>query len=149
MQPDGLDSKLDLFTLFVRRIPSGTTNQELEEFFSNYGPLRSCFVVDKKNLPVEAKLQLGLLTLQVRKMLFKQNKSLAISNSKIKSSRSNMLLRNILPNSFLSIPRMISFLSLNLAILNKINLLPLRIYCYTNYLVILQRLICSSFYLST
>ncbi|KAJ1961109.1 RNA recognition motif-containing protein [Dipsacomyces acuminosporus] len=37
-------------TLFVRGVPKDATNEELEEFFSNVGPVRSCFVVgEKKN----------------------------------------------------------------------------------------------------
>ncbi|KAJ2380369.1 RNA recognition motif-containing protein, partial [Coemansia sp. RSA 2611] len=35
--------------LFVRGVPKDATNEELEGFFSNVGPVRSCFVVcDKK-----------------------------------------------------------------------------------------------------
>ncbi|KAJ1679062.1 RNA recognition motif-containing protein, partial [Spiromyces aspiralis] len=36
-------------TLFVRRIPRDTTNDMLEEFFSEIGPIRSCFVVADKS----------------------------------------------------------------------------------------------------
>lgn len=32
-------------TLFVRNLPYDATNPELETFFSNIGPIRSCFVV--------------------------------------------------------------------------------------------------------
>ncbi|KAJ2399929.1 RNA recognition motif-containing protein [Coemansia sp. RSA 2559] len=32
-------------TLFVRGVPKDATSEELEEFFSNIGPVRSCFVV--------------------------------------------------------------------------------------------------------
>ncbi|KAJ1796971.1 RNA recognition motif-containing protein, partial [Coemansia sp. RSA 2399] len=32
-------------TLFVRGVPKDATGEELEEFFSNIGPVRSCFVV--------------------------------------------------------------------------------------------------------
>ncbi|KAJ2844160.1 RNA recognition motif-containing protein, partial [Coemansia brasiliensis] len=35
--------------LFVRGVPKDATNEELEEFFSNVGPVRSCFVVGDKN----------------------------------------------------------------------------------------------------
>ncbi|PVV04923.1 hypothetical protein BB560_000562 [Smittium megazygosporum] len=35
-------------TLFVRNIPTEATNQQLEEFFSQIGPVRSCFIVTKK-----------------------------------------------------------------------------------------------------
>ncbi|KAJ2077396.1 RNA recognition motif-containing protein [Coemansia sp. RSA 988] len=35
-------------TLFVRGLPKSATNEELETFFSNIGPVRSCFVVAKK-----------------------------------------------------------------------------------------------------
>ncbi|KAJ1742243.1 RNA recognition motif-containing protein [Coemansia sp. RSA 989] len=35
--------------LFVRGIPKDATNEEFEEFFSNVGPVRSCFVVSDKN----------------------------------------------------------------------------------------------------
>ena len=38
----------DKNTLFVRKLPFATTNQELQEYFSAFGPLRSCFVVTKK-----------------------------------------------------------------------------------------------------
>ncbi|KAJ1938834.1 RNA recognition motif-containing protein, partial [Linderina pennispora] len=34
--------------LFVRGIPKDATNTELEEFFSEVGPIRSCFVVTEK-----------------------------------------------------------------------------------------------------
>ncbi|KAJ1890501.1 RNA recognition motif-containing protein [Kickxella alabastrina] len=34
--------------IFVRGIPKDASNQELEEFFSNIGPVRSCFVVGEK-----------------------------------------------------------------------------------------------------
>lgn len=34
--------------LFVRGVPKDATNQELEEYFSNVGPVRSCFVVTEK-----------------------------------------------------------------------------------------------------
>ncbi|KAL3901729.1 MAG: hypothetical protein SGCHY_000357, partial [Lobulomycetales sp.] len=32
-------------TLFVRNVPFSTTNEQLEEFFSDVGPIRSCFIV--------------------------------------------------------------------------------------------------------
>ncbi|KAI8320595.1 RNA-binding domain-containing protein, partial [Martensiomyces pterosporus] len=35
--------------LFVRGIPKDATNEELEEFFSNVGPIRSCFVATVRN----------------------------------------------------------------------------------------------------
>ncbi|KAJ1914620.1 RNA recognition motif-containing protein [Mycoemilia scoparia] len=35
-------------TLFVRKIPRDATSSELEEFFSEIGPVRSCFVVEDK-----------------------------------------------------------------------------------------------------
>ncbi|XP_070550742.1 RNA-binding protein 28-like isoform X1 [Ptychodera flava] len=35
-------------TLFVRNLPYSTTNEKLEEVFSDIGPLRRCFVVSKK-----------------------------------------------------------------------------------------------------
>ncbi|KAJ2908723.1 RNA recognition motif-containing protein, partial [Coemansia aciculifera] len=43
--------------LFVRGIPKDATNQELEEYFSNIGPVRSCFVIAEKKpeKPAEAK----------------------------------------------------------------------------------------------
>ena len=34
-------------TLFVSTLPFTSTNEELEEFFSSVGPVRSCFVVKK------------------------------------------------------------------------------------------------------
>ncbi|KAJ2663265.1 RNA recognition motif-containing protein [Coemansia sp. RSA 1200] len=40
--------------LFVRGIPKDATSSDLEEFFSNIGPIRSCFVVaDKTTVPPE------------------------------------------------------------------------------------------------
>ncbi|CAG8435548.1 8466_t:CDS:1 [Funneliformis caledonium] len=41
-------------TLFVRRIPYDATNSEFETFFSEIGPLRSCFLVKDKepNVPL-------------------------------------------------------------------------------------------------
>ncbi|KAJ1949026.1 RNA recognition motif-containing protein, partial [Linderina macrospora] len=39
--------------LFVRGIPKDATNTELEEFFSEVGPIRSCFVVTEKKEPKE------------------------------------------------------------------------------------------------
>ncbi|KAJ2002107.1 RNA recognition motif-containing protein [Coemansia sp. RSA 2322] len=41
--------------LFVRGIPKDATNQELEEYFSNIGPVRSCFVVGEKKPEAPAK----------------------------------------------------------------------------------------------
>ncbi|KAJ2029402.1 RNA recognition motif-containing protein, partial [Coemansia sp. S610] len=41
--------------LFVRGIPKDATNQELEEYFSNIGPVRSCFVVGEKKPEKPAK----------------------------------------------------------------------------------------------
>ncbi|KAJ2751633.1 RNA recognition motif-containing protein [Coemansia pectinata] len=41
--------------LFVRGIPKNATNQELEEYFSNIGPVRSCFVVGEKKPEKPAK----------------------------------------------------------------------------------------------
>ncbi|KAJ1662450.1 RNA recognition motif-containing protein [Coemansia sp. RSA 1813] len=41
-------------TLFVRGVPKDATGEELEEFFSNIGPVRSCFVVTDKNTAVPA-----------------------------------------------------------------------------------------------
>ncbi|PVU89919.1 hypothetical protein BB559_004855 [Furculomyces boomerangus] len=35
-------------TLFVRGIPPNANNQQLEEFFSEIGPIRSCFIVNEK-----------------------------------------------------------------------------------------------------
>src|SRR5439155_18726807 len=35
-------------TLFVRRIPYDATNSDFEAFFSEIGPLRSCFLVKDK-----------------------------------------------------------------------------------------------------
>lgn len=41
-------------TLFVRGIPFTATNEELETFFSEFGPLRSCFaVIDKEAAAVK------------------------------------------------------------------------------------------------
>ncbi|KAG2186530.1 hypothetical protein INT44_002754 [Umbelopsis vinacea] len=44
-------------TLFVRNIPYDATNQELEEFFSDIGPTRSCFVVMDKSQEEAEKVQ--------------------------------------------------------------------------------------------
>jgi nucleolar protein 4 len=44
-------------TLFVRNIPYDATNQELEEFFSDLGPIRSCFVVMDKSEEEPEKVQ--------------------------------------------------------------------------------------------
>jgi nucleolar protein 4 len=44
-------------TLFVRNIPYDATNQELEEFFSELGPIRSCFVVMDRNQEGTEKVQ--------------------------------------------------------------------------------------------
>lgn len=44
-------------TLFVRNIPYDATNQELEEFFSDLGPIRSCFVVTDKTQEETEKVQ--------------------------------------------------------------------------------------------
>ncbi|KAJ2325683.1 RNA recognition motif-containing protein, partial [Coemansia sp. RSA 2681] len=41
--------------LFVRGIPKDATNQELEEYFSNIGPVRSCFVIGEKKPEKPAK----------------------------------------------------------------------------------------------
>ncbi|RKP11822.1 hypothetical protein BJ684DRAFT_12385, partial [Piptocephalis cylindrospora] len=38
-------------TLFVREVPETATSAELEEFFANIGPVRSCFVVSNKEIP--------------------------------------------------------------------------------------------------
>ena len=35
-------------TLFVRNIPYSTTNDKLQEIFSEFGPIKSCFVVKDK-----------------------------------------------------------------------------------------------------
>ncbi|CAO3690899.1 unnamed protein product [Umbelopsis ramanniana] len=44
-------------TLFVRNIPYDATNNELEEFFSDLGPIRSCFVVMDKTQEEAEKVQ--------------------------------------------------------------------------------------------
>jgi len=36
-------------TLFVQNLPFTTTNDQLEELFSEIGPLKKCFVVAKKD----------------------------------------------------------------------------------------------------
>jgi len=41
-------------TLFVRGLPHDATNDQLEAFFSEVGPVRSCFVV-MENLPEDKK----------------------------------------------------------------------------------------------
>ena len=87
MQSDELDSKLDLFTLFVRRIPTGTTNQELEEYFSNYGPLRSCFVVDKKQASSQDNASIGFVNFASKDDALQakqKSSSLKFKNQKLK-----------------------------------------------------------------
>ena len=38
-------------TLFVRNIPKNSTNEELESHFSEYGPIKRCFIIlDKGKL---------------------------------------------------------------------------------------------------
>jgi len=51
------DSHHSKATLFVRNIPYDATNQELEEFFSELGPIRSCFVVTDKTQEESGKVQ--------------------------------------------------------------------------------------------
>ncbi|KAG2173696.1 hypothetical protein INT43_005116 [Umbelopsis isabellina] len=51
------DSQHSKATLFVRNIPYDATNHELEEFFSDLGPIRSCFVVMDKSQEDAAKPQ--------------------------------------------------------------------------------------------
>ena len=36
--------------LFIRGLPSGTTNGDLEDVFTEYGPVKSCFTVKEKGL---------------------------------------------------------------------------------------------------
>lgn len=38
-------------TLFVRDVPETATSGDLEAFFANVGPVRSCFVVSNKETP--------------------------------------------------------------------------------------------------
>lgn len=42
-------SDLTRSTLFVRHIPPKTTDQELEAFFGEIGPLKACFIVKNSN----------------------------------------------------------------------------------------------------
>ena len=37
-------------TLFVRNLPYGTSDKELEAVFCEYGPLKSCFTVKEKGV---------------------------------------------------------------------------------------------------
>jgi nucleolar protein 4 len=41
-------------TLFVRNLPFACTNAELEQFFSEFGPLKGCFVVAEHSAPSES-----------------------------------------------------------------------------------------------
>ncbi|KAJ2782394.1 RNA recognition motif-containing protein [Coemansia interrupta] len=43
------EEKYTKSTLFVRGIPKNATNEELTEFFSDIGPIRSCFIVTEKS----------------------------------------------------------------------------------------------------
>ena len=43
-----MSSETSQHTLFVSSLPFETTSKELEEFFSEIGPIRSCFVVSDK-----------------------------------------------------------------------------------------------------
>ncbi|KAI9137165.1 hypothetical protein BKA69DRAFT_504154 [Paraphysoderma sedebokerense] len=43
-----VDNKRAKSTLFVRNLPFDATNEEFEDFFSEVGPIRSCFVVQDK-----------------------------------------------------------------------------------------------------
>ncbi|KAJ2727036.1 RNA recognition motif-containing protein [Coemansia sp. Benny D115] len=46
---DQPEEKYTKSMIFVRGIPRNATNEQLEEFFSDIGPVRSCFVVAEKN----------------------------------------------------------------------------------------------------
>jgi len=35
-------------TLFVRNLPYSTTNEQLEQLFSDFGPIKRCFVIKNK-----------------------------------------------------------------------------------------------------
>ena len=37
-------------TLFVRNIPYSSTDNDLEELFSDYGPIKHCFVVRNRGI---------------------------------------------------------------------------------------------------
>ena len=37
-------------TLFVRNLPLATTNDKLEQLFSDVGPIKQCFVVKEKGI---------------------------------------------------------------------------------------------------
>ena len=43
------DNQRDLLTVFVRKIPLDASKEELEQLFSNYGPIRSCFIVGQSS----------------------------------------------------------------------------------------------------
>ncbi|PVU94080.1 hypothetical protein BB561_002820 [Smittium simulii] len=45
---------IGISTLFVRNIPLAAKNDQLEEFFSQIGPVRSCFIVTKKPQDTES-----------------------------------------------------------------------------------------------
>ena len=45
---DTESNEVNLSTLQVINIPLSTTDEKLEEFFSDYGPIKRCFVVRPK-----------------------------------------------------------------------------------------------------
>jgi len=45
---DFCDTKSTSKTLFVRNLPYSATNEQLEELFSDIGPIKRCFVVKNK-----------------------------------------------------------------------------------------------------
>ncbi|KAJ1719995.1 RNA recognition motif-containing protein, partial [Coemansia erecta] len=53
------EEKYTKSTLFVRGIPKNATNEELSEFFSDIGPIRSCFIVTEKSETATAAADAG------------------------------------------------------------------------------------------
>ena len=52
-------------TLFVRGIPFTTTNQQLEAFFSDIGPVLKCFVVQDKSVTEFKNKGFGFVTFAI------------------------------------------------------------------------------------
>jgi nucleolar protein 4 len=73
-------------TIFVSTLPFDATKEDIEEFFSSVGPIRSCFIIKNKEtghstgcgyvqfaLPEDAEAAIGL-----KKKIFKEKRTLKI-----------------------------------------------------------------------